>query len=120
MKLSEIHGDEALEVLADLLEPAEAIMTDKEIVDDFKSNKRMSAVKKCIKKHKENVFEILSILNGKTVEETKKETNVLTLPIKLLEILNDKELISLFTSQAQNLVETSSSPAMEDTQAKEK
>ena len=39
MKLSEYQGEEALDLLADLIEPAGEIMSDKEIGDLFKKNR---------------------------------------------------------------------------------
>lgn len=95
MKLSEIKGEKALDVLADLIEPLGEIATDKEIAKTFSEN-RMKAISIAIKNHKQAVLQCLAILEQKPVEEYIKEVNFLTLPVTILEILNDEELQKLF------------------------
>lgn len=98
MRLSEIKGDAALDLLADLIDPATEIMADKEFVEIIKSGKpKLLAVKHAIKNHKKAIFEIMARLDGKEPEEY--EINLLTLPLKVLEIFNDPALVDLFTSR---------------------
>lgn len=99
MKLSDLKGEAALDALADLIEPASEIMTDKEVVALFKSGQRTKAISKAIKNHKKAVITILAITEGENPEEYKP--SVLSLPAKLLEILNDKEMLDLFQLQGQ-------------------
>ena len=115
MKLSEIKGEAALDVLADLFEPAAEIVSDKEIADLYKSEQLLKAVKVALKKHKKAVIQILAITEGEDPETY--EPNVLSLPAKLIEIFNDPELMGLFHSQGQT-EETSSGSAMETIEAK--
>ena len=98
MKLSEYQGEDALDLLADLIEPAGEIMSDKQIGDIFKEN-RFKAIGLAIKNHKRAVMQILAIMDGVPVEEYK--CNVFSLPVKILEILNDPEMIQLFQYQGQ-------------------
>ena len=98
MKLSEYHGEAALDLLADLIEPAGEIMSDKEIGEVFKKN-RFKAIGLAIKNHKKSVMQIMATMDGVPVDEYK--CNVFTLPLKILELLNDSELIRLFTYQGQ-------------------
>ena len=98
MKLSEYQGEAALDVLADLIEPAGEIMSDKEIGEVFKEN-RFKAIGMAIKNHKKAVMQILATMDGVPVEEYK--CNVFSLPVKILEILNDPEMIQLFQYQGQ-------------------
>ena len=98
MKLSEYQGEAALDILADLIEPVGEIMSDKEIGEVFKKN-RFKAVGLAIKNHKRAVMQILATMDGVSVDEYK--CNVFTLPVKILEILNDPELVQLFTYQGQ-------------------
>ena len=98
MKLSEYQGEAALDILADLIEPAGEIMSDKEIGDVFKEN-RFKAIGLAIKNHKKAVMQILAIMDGVPVEEYK--CNVFSLPVKILELLNDPDLVQLFTYQGQ-------------------
>ena len=98
MKLSEYQGEAALDLLADLIEPAGEIMSDKEIGDVFQEN-RFKAIGMAIKNHKKAVMQIMATMDGVPVEEYK--CNVFTLPLKIIEILNDPELVQLFTCQGQ-------------------
>ena len=98
MKLSEYQGEAALDILAELIEPAGEIMADKEIGDVFKQN-RFKAVGMAIKNHKKAMIQILATMDGVPVDEYK--CNVFSLPVKILEILNDPEMIQLFQYQGQ-------------------
>ena len=113
MKLSEYQGEAALDILADLIEPAGEIMSDKQIGDVFKEN-RFKAIGLAIKNHKRAVMQILATMDGVPVEEYK--CNVFSLPVKILEILNDPELIQLFTYQGQTGDAKSSGSASENTE----
>lgn len=98
MKLSEYQGEAALDILADLIEPAGEIMSDKQIGDVFKEN-RFRAIGLAIKNHKKAVMQIMATMDGVPVEEYK--CNVFTLPVKILELLNDPDIVQLFTYQGQ-------------------
>lgn len=98
MKLSEYQGEAALDILADLIEPAGEIMSDKQIGDVFKEN-RFRAIGLAIKNHKNAVMQIMATMDGVPVEEYK--CNVFTLPVKILELLNDPDIVQLFTYQGQ-------------------
>ena len=113
MKLSEYQGEAALDILADMIEPAGEIMSDKEIGDVFKKN-RFRAIGLAIKKHKKAVMQILATIDGVPVDEYK--CNVFTLPVKILELLNDPDLIQLFTYQGQTGDANSSGSASENTE----
>lgn len=120
MKLSDYRGEQALDILADLIDPAAAIMADKEISNFARSKKPIiKLVKPLIKRHKQEVIEIMAILDGENPEQYKENVNILTLPSKLLEILNDKELMSLFTLQGQKTGETNSGSATENIEESE-
>lgn len=117
MKLSEYRGDDALEVLAELLEPAVEILADADIAaawrdknpNKTRGQKQLKAVSIAIKKHKEAVIAILAALDHETPDEYREKINVVTLPKKLLEVLNDKDLRNFFTSQEQTKDEPSGS-----------
>ena len=111
MKLSEYQGEVALDILADMIEPAGEIMSDKQIGDVFKEN-RFKAIGLAIKKHKRAVMQILATMDGVPVDEYK--CNVFTLPMKILELLNDPALIQLFTYQGQTGDASSSGSASEN------
>ena len=111
MKLSEYQGEAALDLLADLIEPAGEIMSDKQIGDIFKEN-RFKAIGLTIKNHKRAVMQILATMDGVPVEEYK--CNVFSLPVKILELLNDPEMIQLFQYQGQTGDANSSGSASEN------
>lgn len=111
MKLSEYQGEAALDLLADLIEPAGEIMSDKEIGEVFKKN-RFKAIGLAIKNHKKSVMQILATMDGVPVDEYK--CNVFTLPAKILELLNDPEMIQLFQYQGQTGDANSSGSASEN------
>lgn len=95
-KLSEIKGEEAIDVLAEILEPITMISSDEEVKAGFETN-----VAKCVsialKKYKKEVLEILACVNGKSVEETCEEIGVLSLPAYVMEILEEPAIQSLFS-----------------------
>lgn len=94
-KLSEYKNEEALDLLADLLVPLSNIMTDKKIGGKWKKN-RIEAVSYIIKNHKKSVIEIMARLENTPVKEY--ECNMVTLPVQILGILNDTELLGFFNS----------------------
>lgn len=106
-------NEDALEIFADLLEPASEIIGDAEVKDLFRANERMKAVKVAIKKHKSAIIEILARLDGEEPENYK--IGIFTLPAKVLNLLNQPELQELFTGQSQNAEGASSGSATENT-----
>lgn len=100
MKLSEFKGEEALDVLVELLDPIGEILADKDVKAEFQKN-NMSGVKAMLKGHKKAVITMMAILEREEPDEYIKKVNLLTLPMALLEILNDPDVTQLFTSQGQ-------------------
>lgn len=98
-KLSDIRGEEALDVLADLLEPATEIMADTELVALVRSGKKIQAVSHAIRNHKRSIIEILAIMDGESPDTY--EPSLTVLPLKIIELLNDPDLIQVFSSQGQ-------------------
>lgn len=111
MKLSEFKDDAALELIADIIEPATEILADPAIKEAF-SRSKMAAIKVAIKNHKSAIKEIIARLDGKTPEEC--HFTALSLPIKLLSMFNDPELQQLFTLSGQTADETACSSASEN------
>lgn len=127
MKLSEVKGEKALDMFADLIEPITEILDDKEIAKIWKNRKAKDGqstktvlgkiVSAAIKNHKQAVISILATLDDVPVE--KYECNILSLPKKLLDILNDPAIFELFTSQGQE-TQTPSGSAMANITESEK
>lgn len=97
MKLSEIKGKQALAVTADMIEPLANILADGTIRDAVNAKEPvLSIVKKLLKGWPDDVMTILALLDG--ADSKNYEVNMLTLPVKLLEVLNDPEVQALFFS----------------------
>jgi hypothetical protein len=123
MQITSFKNEDAIDVLADLIEPAGEIFSDTEILQSIRNDKTKIAhtVRLALKKHNKAVVEILAVLNGMDVEAYKK-TGLCT-PVTVLkdciEIVNDKELKDFFISQAKMMAEESSILPAENTEEKE-
>lgn len=98
MKISEIKGEQALEVLEGIIEPVTTILADEE-VKTAASKSRLEAIKVALRKYKPEIIIILALLEG---EDPKTyEPSLLSIPKKLIEITDDEDVQALFTSAAQ-------------------
>lgn len=104
MKLSDYKGEDALDLIADILEPSMEIIGDPEIKETARSKDKnlMQIVKIILKKHKKSILEIMARIDGEDPDEY--NPTFFELPKKILELLNDESLIDLFTSQGQKEV----------------
>ena len=123
MKITDFKNEEAIDLLADIIEPTALILGDPEtrkVFTEVQKGKitKVRAISKVLKKHPSDIVEILARLEGK--EPSEYTCNILALPQKVLEILNDKELADFFKSQVQTMESESSLPAMENTEEHEK
>ena len=98
MKLSDIKGERALDVLADLIDPVAEIMADKEIVEILRSGKAPAkAIKLSLKNHKKAVLAMMAAIDGEDPETY--QPSLFVLPKRMLDLLNDPEVQQLFSSQ---------------------
>ena len=120
-KLSDFRDEQALDLLADIFDPAVKIMVDEEFVRTFDKGNRVEAVSIAIKKHKAEVMAILAAMEGVPVEEY--HCNIFTLPLRLGEvigeIMKEPELMAFFTQQGERKSETYSGSATASTEEKE-
>lgn len=119
MRLSDFKGEEAIDVLADIIDPITTILTDSEIqaLSKKKDVPPIAYVKPMLKNNKQEIIEILARLNNKSVEEYTKSLSLITLPAQVMDLINDPELQKLFLSQEQSESNASSTPATETTEA---
>lgn len=118
MRLSEIEGEQALDIMADIIDPFVEIASDKDFVDMVRSKtSRIALVKKILRDHKQSIIAIMAAIDGKKPEEFK--FNLLTLPKKILEVVNDPEVEMLFLSQGQMTESPSSGSVTESTEGEE-
>lgn len=118
MKLNEIKNEQAIEVLADMFDPIIEIASDEQVVSAARGNNKVLMVKHILKDHSRAVFELMALSEGVPVEEY--ECDILTLPIKLLDLFNRPEFGFLFQSQGQKTEDTSFGSATENTKGEEK
>lgn len=114
MRLLEVTGTEAIELLADLIDPITDIAQDADILKCIQTNQKIKAVKFALKNHAQTVIEIMALCEGVPVDEY--NPYITELPGKILEILNHPDIAKLFTSQVQTEA-PSSGLATENTQA---
>lgn len=127
MRLSDFKGEEALDVLADIIEPMTFILADEEIqkmrkeaAEKKKAVPYIKFVAPAIKNHKAEIIQVLARLQNQTVEEYKADLSLATLPMQVLEFINDPEIQKFFTSQSQSpeTQSASSGSVTESTEAK--
>lgn len=116
MKLLEVTGAEAFEMMADLFDPITDIASDAEILKCIQTNQKAKAIKFALKKHSKSMTEIMAICEGVPVSEYNK--NLPEMMKDVLTVMNHPIVADLFFSQAQS-EETSSGSATENTGAKE-
>ena len=104
MKLSEFKNGDAIDLLADMIDPVTRILGDEEVSKAFQAGySKLHIAKLCLKKHKDDVIEILALANGES-----KDTYVctpITIMRDLIQLLNDKDLMDFFSEQ-QSLMTT--------------
>lgn len=112
--LSEYKDEEALDVLADLIDPVINIFSDEEVANYYRAGVIVKSVQAAIKNHKKDVLNMLAILERVPVEEY--HCNLLTLPRLLLSVFNDPELKDFFVSQGQIISDIPSGSVTESTE----
>lgn len=107
MKLSELKGERAVEVIADLIEPITNIASDQKNLQLFKNTKRegetdlelgareiKEKIPKLLKTHKNDVLAILCTVNGTNPEDM----SMVDIIKGTIDLLNDEEIRNLFLS----------------------
>lgn len=113
MKLRQ--NEEAVELLADIVEPAIEIFTDPEIANAMQKDSSIVLIKKALKRHSKEVVDIMAALDG--IDRKKAKYTIPVIIKKLMELVNDKELLGFFTELAQQDSEIISGSATANTTA---
>lgn len=116
MKLFEATGEEAIELLADLLDPIVEISSDVEMMRCIQTDQKLKAIKFALKNHPKQIIQIMALCEGTPLEDY--HPKAYELPAKLLEILNHPDVSRLFITQVQTEA-PSSGLAMESTEVPE-
>ena len=107
MKLSELKGERAVEVIADIIAPLVNIAQDQNELQLFRGVKQEGEtdyemairdfkvkIPKLLKNHKKDVLDILCAINGSNPDEL----SVIDIIKGAIELTNDQDFISLFLS----------------------
>ena len=113
-RLLDARGDEAIELLADLMDPVADIAADPQVVRCIETGQNVKAVKFALKDHAKAVREMLAACAGVPAEEYQK--NVIEMATELLAIVNNPDVAQLFTTQVQTEAPVSG-PVTEATEA---
>ena len=120
-KLSEFKDDEAMDVLAEIIDPMVNMMKNKEFVLAMRGNRqekikpnRVEAIKIAITDNRSDVVKIMAVLNETPVKEF--HYNLLTLPQMMVEMFNDKELMDFFGYQSEKDSQTPFGSVTENTE----
>lgn len=117
-KLSEIQNEDALDAIADIIDPVVEICKDAGLKKLMEKSDKLGAAKLAIKNHKSSVLQILAVLDGEPLETYK--INIIQLPMKLLELFDDPDLMDFFKLQGLMISDASSGSATENTGETEK
>ena len=103
-KILDARGEEALDVLADLIDPISEIAGDAEISGMMKTGGSATVAQLAaaiLRRHKNAVVQIMAIDDGKTEDEEKSLLSVVTIPRRLLRLLSVPEIKELFFGAAE-------------------
>lgn len=117
MKLSNLRGEDAIDTMADLIEPITEIASDKEFEKLYKSKPLLFSVKHCLKHHKKSVLEILAILNCEDPDYF--DPKFWEIPKMIFDVLDDENVKSLFLSQQMSNSSDTSSAVVENSEETE-
>lgn len=116
MRITEFKDGDAIDLLADLIDPIAKILGDEEVKKAFSAgHSKLHIAKLCLKRHKEDILEILAKMNGQTVDEY--TCNPVTILRDIVYLLNDQDLIDFFSEQrAQMTIGGASKSVAENTE----
>ena len=117
MRISEVRGEKAVDMLADLLDPITEIASDATVKEAVVNGSRIDAVRTILKSHKKQVLKILAILDEENPDTY--SPSLPEIPMKILEFFNDPVFAPFFSSQGQKQEEVHSGSATENIGDKE-
>ncbi len=114
-RILEARGDEALDVLAEMLDQVGKIAADPEsnaMIRTGGGGTVLDLVKAMLKNHKEEVIAVMAIDDGKTADEERGLLTAMTIPARLLKLVSTPAVRELlFGSAATTEPATGSSAA---------
>ena len=117
MKLSDYKNEDALDLLADLMEPVADIMADAELkaLATKQNANKLEIAQYVLRNKKAQLVTIFARMNNTPRNEYKATAPEML--AQLLDALNDKALADFFASQAQQKIGASSGLVTENTEA---
>lgn len=108
-------NEDKLDLLADLIEPMGAILSDRDWMRLWDAKEYAAAIKSAIKRHKQEIIQILARVDNQQPQDYRIDG--VALFFRLAAMLNrpDMDLKDLFTSRAQSAAAASSGPATAST-----
>ena len=116
-KISEIKNEDALDVLAGIIEPTVKIASDAQIKALRAKKDKMGALKYAMANYKTEILTILALLDGENPETY--EVNLVQMPLKIWECFNDPDMAAFFASQGLEISMKSFGSATVNTEATE-
>ena len=119
MKLSDYKNEQAIELLADLIEPSAKIMSSKKLAQLIRGGKykKIDAIKIMLKENPKECLEVLSIVEGVPVSEY--QCDIFKLTKGLLDLLSDPQIVGFFSQQSQRTSSENFGSVTESTEEKE-
>lgn len=133
MKLSDVKGERAFDVIVDCIEPVANIASDPKAVklfqrerlpkgmtvNDFMMKKLKTGVPPLLKKHRRDAIKILSSIEGVSEKEYTDNLDAVKLLNDCLSLMTDESFLALFTSAQSGTEQTSSGSVQENTEDSE-
>lgn len=118
-RLEDARGADAIDLIADLIDPLTEISQDEEILKLTRKNGTpvFKIVQAILRRHKDSAIQILAIIDG--VEPEDYKGNVFTIIGRLLGLLNNKDIQSFFGVSPERKQKKSSGCATENTEETE-
>jgi hypothetical protein len=114
-KLADIKGEEALDVLACIVDEVSTICVDKKFVSLAKGKNKIKIIQYLLSNYKHEILNVMAAIEG--VDPKDFSPSIVEIPKMLLDMMNDPDLVMLF--QSQDTV-TSSGSATENIEEAEK
>lgn len=106
MKPSDIRGQNAVDAWKVISGALDEIKDDKRVKKLLTEKRLFKVVNILLEEHQSSTIAILAALDGENPDGYLEKVTLVTLPARLLEILNDKELMQFFGLQMTQASET--------------
>ena len=100
--ISDFKNEEAIDLLADLVDPIHNIIQDQDIkIKIANKSTQKDAIKLVLKNHKESLLSIVALFEGVSREDL--ACTPISIVVDCMQILNDKDFLDFLSSLAENM-----------------